>query len=295
MNVKFGRNYIMTIQSSRFSPPIVIGLPFTIDFTVTRNSYSSSNDARITLYNLSEYHRNLLRQDQWDKSVSATLNITLQAGYGSGPQYPIIFQGNTTRAYSVRQGVNYLTILDAFDGGKAYQNAISNLQFTAGQSIASVYSALINDLLPYGISKGAVSTYLGNLAKGVSFSGNTMDILRDLTNSNFFVDNLKANILQQGDAIGGNTVTINAASGLLGTPIKENQWLSFDIIFEPRIVIGTVINIDSLTAVNTYNGIHKVVSVQHRGTISAAVAGNCITSLGVEAGIFQEVLQNAGL
>jgi hypothetical protein len=83
-----------------------------------------------------------------------------------------------------------------------------------------VYDTLINDLVPYGVSKGIVSAAIasGNLSKGQSYSGNTIDLLRELSNNNFFVDNLKANILSATDAIGGNEVTINAASGLLGTP-----------------------------------------------------------------------------
>lgn len=293
--VKFGRNYSLTATSLKFALPIQFGSPFTLEFDITRSSYSSSNVAQLRLYNLSSYYRNLLTHDQNDPAQSTAIQVTLNAGYGPGPYWPIVFKGNTTRAYSVRQGVNFITVLECFDGGLAYANAYTTRQFSAGQDILQVYDALISDLAPFGVSTGAVSTYLGTLARGVSFSGNTIDILRELSNGNFFIDNLAANVLSQSDAIGGDSVVINAASGLLGTPIKENQILRFSILFEPRIVIGTLVNLQSITASNVYNGPHKVVSVHHRGMISAAVSGDAITELEVQSGIFNTIMSEAGI
>jgi hypothetical protein len=293
---KFGRNYILTIESPNFSP-LQLGSPFTLEFDIIRNSYSSTNEAKIRLYNLSLFHRNLLLQDQDTSSLGNSLFVTLNAGYGPGPFWPIVFKGNTTRAWSVREGINYVTTLECFDGGIAYTNSKTNRTFSAGQSMGDVFDGLLSDLtsvyngLPYGVSKGAVSAALssGTLSRGQSYSGSTIDILRQLSNNNFFVDNLVANVLSQSDAISGNSLTINAASGLLGTPVKEQQILAFDILFEPRIVIGTLVNIDSITSVNSYNGPHKVVSVHHRGTISASVSGDAVTSLTVQAGIFNTI------
>lgn len=304
-NVKFGRNYVLQATSPRFSPPLQIGLPFTLEIEIERNSYSSSNHAVIKLYNLSTYHRNLLLHDQNDPSLFTAINVVLSAGYGDGPYFPVVFKGNTTRAYSVRQGVTWITTLECFDGGTSYANATTNgintlnnvCTFAAGRAMADVYTVLINQLKPYGVTRGAVSQAItaGTLAKGTCYSGNVMEILKDLSNTNVFVDNLKLNILAPNEVIQNQPLTLNASSGLLGTPIKENQWLSLEMLFEPRVIIGSVINLNSITAVNVYNGPHKVVSVRHRGMISPAVSGDLITSLGLEAGIFNTVLSSSGL
>lgn len=291
---KFNRNYILTIDAPSFSTPIVIALPFTMEFDIERNSYSSTNFASIKIYNLSKQHRNQIIHDQWDPSVEHTLYITLQAGYGVGPQFPIVFKGNATRAWSVRQGVDFITTIEAADGGTAFTNAVSNHTFGTNTPISQILTTLVNDLLPYGVSQGAVSNYLGTLAKGGAYSGSTIELLTTLSNGNFFIDNLIANVLLSTDAIGGSNVVLNSSSGLLGTPIKETQWLLVDMLFEPRLAIGTLIQLDSLTASN-YNGPHAVKSIRHHGMISPAVCGDAITSVGLYAGVFNEVLSKAGL
>lgn len=293
---KFGRNYRLTCTSDRFPIDLEIGLPFTLEFDIVRNSYATTNTATLRIYNLNKYHRNQLTHDQWDASLANAIHIELQAGYGVGPIWPIVFKGNTTRAWSVREGTNYVTTLECFDGGLAYANASSSRTFSSGQLLADVYEALISDLLPYGVSRGAVSAGIvrGALAKGQAFVGSTLDLLRDLSNNNFFIDNLAANVLGTSDAVGGN-LSLNAQSGLLNTPVKENQWLLFDMLFEPRLVVGSVVNIDSISSNSTYNGQHKVASIHHKGMISDAVCGDAVTSLGVEGGIFTQVVGAAGL
>lgn len=305
--LKFGRNYLLTAQSKKFKN-FSIGSPFTIDFDITRTSYPDCNHAIIRLYNLSAYHRNLLVYDQWNQGdVSQQISITLFAGYGPGVStvnsageatsvWPIAFKGNTQRAYSYRDGIDFITVLDCFDGGTAFWNAVTDTPFSAGESMATVYASLVNDLLPFGVSAGFISQQLstGVLAKGASFSGNTIDILKQLSNSNFFIDNGAANLIVPQDAIGGTQVVINAGSGLLGTPIKEQDLLRFKILFEPRIVIGTIVNLQSLTSIKQYNGPHKVMSIHHQGMISAAVCGEATTELTVAGGVFTADLQRVG-
>lgn len=293
---KFGRNFVLQISGPAFPTPLEITLPFTIEFEINRKNYGDTNSASIRIYNLSKQHRDQIIHDQMDTaSIEHTLFITLQAGYGVGPNYPLIFKGNATRAYSTRQGTDFLTTIEAQDGGVAYTNAVSSHSFGAGTPITQVYETLIADLLPYGVSKGAVSEFTGTLGKGGGFCGNTVELLTELTNGNFFVDNLKANILTAFDAIGGNDVVINSSSGLLGTPLKEQQILLVDMLFEPRLVVGSTVTLDSTTVFGTYNGKHKVISVEHRATISAAVCGDAVTRVGLQAGVFGEVLSATGL
>ena len=300
MSVKQNRNYILTIDGPAFKTPLQIALPFTIEFDISRDTYAGSNYAEIRLYNLSLAHRTLLLHDQFNYNTNADdphiLNITLQAGYGPGPQWPVVFSGNVTRAYSVRQGVDFITTMQAFDGGRAYNNATSNHPFSNGQSMQVVYQTLINDLIPYGVNPGVLSAIItkGNLSKGQAYSGNTIDLLRELSHANFYIDNLKANVVSPTEAIQGNNVTIDASSGLLGTPYKEQQVLYFDILFEPRLVIGSIVNVQSSTTIQSYNGPHKVVSVHHRGMISPTVCGDAITKLGCQAGVFAELAAKGG-
>lgn len=145
---KFNREYILQIDGPSLPNSIVVKLPFTIEFDIERNKYTSVNRGTVKIYNLAKVHRDLIIHDQWDQAVDSpqTLFVTLQAGYGNGPNYPIILKGNATRAYSYRQGVNFITQIDVFDGGLAYDNALSNHSFGANTPVAQVINTLISDL-----------------------------------------------------------------------------------------------------------------------------------------------------
>jgi len=294
MAIKFGRHYRFVASRNSWAGPLEIQLPFTLEFDIQRDTLAGVNTAKITLYNLSAYHRNLLWYDQDTYDVFNYITIRLYAGYGDGPQWPLIFSGQVSRGWSYRQGTDFLSVLECFDGGVAYQNAVSTVNFGAGESQQVVVETLINDLAPYGVSVGAVTNLAGTLSKGASYSGQTVDILRQVTNGNFFIDNLKANVLMANDAIGGNQVLINGLSGLLNTPLKQNRLVTFNMLFEPRLVCGSTVNIQAST-VTVYNGVYKIVGFHHRGIISQVVSGEAVTELEAASGSFNTVLQAGGV
>ena len=203
-------------------------------------------------------------------------SVQLQAGYGTN--LPIIFSGNITQAWSVREGVNFITSIESFDGGFAFANGQTNTQFPSGTAFQTVVSNLASSLP--GTTLGAVGNYPGSLSRGCSFSGNTANILRDITGGGFFIDNGKAHCLNDSECLDGEMVLINSASGLLGTPVRETTVLTFDMIFEPRLVVGQQIQLDSSTGAN-FNGFYKIISLKHRGMISEAVCGDAITTVGM--------------
>ena len=80
MRGKFDRNYRLDI----FTPAgkrITIERPFSIDFSITRNTLASANKANITLYNLGPSTRNQIFKDRF--SVTEYWQVSLFAGYGN--------------------------------------------------------------------------------------------------------------------------------------------------------------------------------------------------------------------
>jgi len=295
---KFGLNYRLTIQGPGVD--LVIEMPFTVEFDISRNNYPSTNEAKIRVYNLSQKHRDQILFDQYvgqflPPDVPQILFVTLQAGYGPGPNWPVVFTGNIIRAYSVREGVNFITNIEAFDGGAAFGNARSTINYPSGTLQSSVIASLIADLAPYGVSQGAISaSYDYKLTKGGAYSGNTIDLLRDLTHTNFFIDNLKANAILPTECLAGDILVIDSSFGLLNTPIKQETFIELDILFEPRLAIGSQVNLESSTA-QTYNGIQQVSSIHHHGVISLAVSGEAVTRVGLQKGVFAPVQARLGV
>lgn len=268
---KFGRNYELRVQTD--SGFLTIAPPFTIEFDITRNTLTSANVCQIRIYNLSTITRNKIRFNQSDYGTFKA--FSLRAGYGKN--IPEIFTGNITQAWSMREGVNFVTQIECYDGGFAFVNGQANLQFPAGTP-DSVKIAELAKTLPF-TTLGAIGNYDGVSTRGNTYSGNTAELLKDVTGGGFFIDGGKANALKTNEYIadGVGISVINAGSGLLGTPMLEQTIVRFDMLFEPGLNPGRKCRIESDTEAN-FNGDYVVTGVKHRGMISESVAGSVITT-----------------
>ncbi len=272
---KFGRNYVLKFQDEQGNALTSVTLPISIEFDITRNTLTSANVCQIRLYNLSAQNRNLIRHNRYD--YGSFKSIQLQAGYGDTAGLPIVFSGNISAAWSVREGINFITTIECFDGGYAFVNGNINISFISGTPYQTVIQS-IAALLP-NVSIGYIGSYPGSLTKGNTYSGNAIEILKELTGGGFFIDKGKAYALGTYETIPtvGSTFTINSQSGLLGTPVLEQNIVRFDILFEPALDVGTQINLQSSTE-KGFNGLAKVVAVKHHGMISPSLSGSVVTT-----------------
>lgn len=271
---KINRNYILSV-TTQSNTLLLVQPPFTIEFDITRNILSSANICQIRVYNLSENNRNQIRFNIMDTQIFRP--VQLQAGFGDSKNLPIIFNGNITQAWSERDGSNFITVIECFDAGFAFANGLTTETFPGSTSKVNLYNSLI-DSLPH-VSKGAIGSYPGNLSRGNAYVGNTCDILRTESGGGFFIDNGQAHILGNNEYIDDTAILlVNSSTGLLGTPIREQSILNFDMIFEPMVRPGRLIELQSATE-KSFNGLRKVIGVKHRGMISASVCGDLVTSV----------------
>lgn len=279
---------------------IQINPPITIDFVVKRHNIISTNTADITIYNLNLNTRSLIRKDQWETDVYRP--VELWAGYADPlgdllqqidspnknladrQDYPTIFRGNVTRAYSYRQGVNFLTKLECQDAGFAFVNSDVNLSYGVGVPYRQIILDLIAAMgpLPDGtptITVGAVGDFPGETKRAFSIVGDPKAELAYLTGGHFYIDSEKAYCLQENEYNGHRTVPkISDANGLLGVPVKADGYVSLDMLFEPGLVIGQLVELET-TTVPYYNSNYIVQSITHKGMISETTCGSVITSV----------------
>lgn len=272
--VKRQLNYSLSVLPYQATEAIVIKPPFTIEFDITRDTLGSVNQSKIRVYNLSEKNRSLLRRDV--TALNQVMRIQFKAGYGN--DLSVMFNGNVSQGWSIREGQNFITELQSFDGGYAANNAYSYRSFEGGTTNNAMIGSFMDDLTKFGLERGALGEFPGKIGRGNAHGGSTFNILTEMTNSGFFVDNGKANCLQENEYIDGNILLITAKSGLLGTPVRENTNIRFEMLLEPKVQVAHAIRLDSGTAKN-FNGTYKVVGVSHRGMISESVAGNATTSV----------------
>ena len=282
---KFNRNYRLTAADADGNN-YVIEPPFTIEFDITRNTLAQANICQIRVYNLGAETRNALRRNATDWGPPYQ-PLKFEAGYGDN--LAEVFSGNIRQAWSVREGTNYITQMETFDGGFAYINSKTDRAYPAGTPKTAVIASMVGDL-DY-IKPGSIGSYPGVLLRGNTYTGNTTSLLNEQAGGGFFIDGGRAHVLGDSEYIPDTSlIVINAQSGLLGTPVLEVGIIRLDMLFEPRLNVGRQVLLESLTEAN-FNGAYKIISVKHRGMISGAVSGNVVTSAGF---FYTKILTPAG-
>lgn len=266
---------------------IAISLPFSLDIDITRAAMPTANVGQFRIYNLPEEIRNKIRFDI--SSISERQEVALKAGYKSIHKnlndLPLIFRGSIKFAYSERVGMDWITTIECYDGGFAIANSKINASFIAGEK----YSSNVEKVLAtFGTIKvGNISKKLvppdKKTMRGHPVDSKTFDYLNENFGNKWFIDNGIVNIIGDDEAFAGVYKVVNADTGLLGTPIRQDALIDFKMIFEPRLLIGQAINLESISD-KAFNGTYKLISIKHRGTISPVTCGELVTSCRVFKG-----------
>lgn len=277
MSVKLGRNYKLTMQTpdndTEFAnTQLVVEPPFTLEMDITRHTLGSANVCQIRLYNLAEETRNLIHFNGFNLDLFNTIN--LEAGYGNN--LATIFNGNVSRAWSVREGVNFITQIECYDGGFALVNGVINTSFPALTPLRVVIATLMG-ALP-NIKIGAIGNFDSVLTRANTYSGNPAEILTEITGGAFFIDNGKAYALKNNEYNATvPAILVDESTGLLNTPVQEETMGRFEMLFEPTLNVGSLV----LLATETFpllDGTYTITGVKHRGIISPVVSGDLITT-----------------
>lgn len=274
MSNKFGRNYRLRVQGSN-DEYITIEPPISIEFSVERNHQSSANTSSVSVYNLSREKRELIAKDYQAPGFERKAEILV--GYGN--QLSRIGYGNLQSAWSRRDRSDYKTEINFFDGGWNKQVSTSNFAVPRGTKIQDIVERLVRDLIQTGLKRGAIGTFSGELVRGQPFSGNSFFLLNVLTDNSAYIDNGLLNVVGDSEGV-APALRIDSNSGLLGSPIRESTYITFDMLMEPKLYIGQIVNLQSRSG-DRVNGLHKVYALAHYGTISETVNGEMVSRVGL--------------
>ena len=243
--------------------------PITMKFKVNRSLFEDANTMEVELYNLAPKTYNRLFFDFFNRNGRT---IILEAGY-KGQVLSTIFIGDVWSCYTSRQGSDIITRIEAIVGVKSFS---ANIDVT-------LRGATRNQILRRAAKDMAldIDIYSGDDIKfnrSVSLSGSAIGVIQKYSDHTAFIDEGKIKILKDEDAFKGSVVLINDEAGLLGVPKHEDAILTIDMIFEPRIVIGQIIEIKS-RIMPPFDGQYKVYGVKHEGIISDTTSGKATTTL----------------
>lgn len=277
MSTKFGRIYELKVEvePDETGEPqgfITLELPFTCEFSIIRQSWASAQTATFKIYNLKEETRNRIYKDRYETALYRA--VQFRAGYDTFK--PLVFNGTLKQAYSYRQGVDFITELECYDGGFQMVNGFTAQTIQAGAPASKVVSDLSRTLPRIG-GEPIVGAWPTQNSRGEVLFGNTWDIILGKTDGKAIIDNNQVKALSDNEVISGDIPLITSESGLLSSPRRTNATLQFDILFEPRLTLGQLVQLQSQTN-RIFNGRYKVMGFEHTGTISPVVSGECKTA-----------------
>ena len=273
--LKFQRNYRLEVQD-KLGATHLINFPLTCDFDISRNTMAGFNQGEFTIFNLSDKLRQLLVRNSI--SFSDRRTIKFYAGYGK--DLPLVFSGFVQICVSTRDSVDWMTSFSCQDTDPVLNNNNISISLEAGSSQSSNVETIVNTFMN-PVKFGKIGNLFGGsptLPRGNSHSGPVGNVLRSITNKNFFIDNGIAFVLAPWECLEDQGFTkINSSTGLLGSPEYQQSFVNCKILFEPRIVMAQ--EIEQECGQEYLNGRFKVVAIDHSGRISGSAGGEAITTV----------------
>ncbi len=259
-----------------------ITLPFSCEFTVECRTLAQSSTATIRIYNLSQPTRDRLYKDPYWQTTTRRY-LEFYGGYlGESKDegfMPRIFYGMLLSCVSWRDGVNSITEFQATSMVWESPNADTNLTIAAGENAKNVLRKL-NARMP-GISPQPVigeSFVRHTYPTPFVLQGKVWQAIRQVSNGLAVIQNNTLVALNDDEVIQSSIPLINSSSGIIGTPKRGQYGVDLVMIFEPRLVLSQLVQLESSFNRNL-NGTYKVFGYKHGGTISPRVAGNLQTEL----------------
>lgn len=279
--MKFGRIFSLYVEGRDGKHTMTS--PLTCRFKVSNNCLFTSGSATIQIYNLTQDTRSDLYKDAYE--IAIYKKVILAAGYENEPSVPIIFQGNVLKAFSYRQGPDWITEIQGLDGGFAIDNSSINLTKPSPYDVEDLLTDTVKSMQPT-LNLGVIGSFNFPNSRGITFSGNPWDLITRLMCpllGQAYIDREVVNIVRQWEYIQdeGQLDIISADTGMIGTPRLQDAIVKVRMIFEPRLSVGQKIELQTIES--RMSGDYKVVSVDHQGTISGAVCEDLTT----ETTIFQ--------
>ncbi len=242
-----------------------------IAFAVEKKGGREASKATISVTNLAPSTR--------AEFEAKGLRVVLEAGYVDDTAG--LFLGTSYKVAHSHAGVDFITTIEAADGGKEIASAIGAWSFGAGSSTVAAVRALALGLgLP--LSTGSrINPKRATLRNGFAFAGLAADGLDAITKGcdlRWSVQDGQVQILDDVEGDGVEAVVLNAATGLLGSPerteVKDAKGntvagVTVRCLLQPRIRPDRLIVVRSID-VPALSGTYVVRSVKAAGDTDGA-------------------------
>ena len=277
----FRRNYLVRISdldSAGAQVSFEVRPPFDISFSCNRR-IKMANSLSITIFGLGESKSLLLSKRNYEQSRALIiengklksdpivglrprstvrgareLQIELFIGYGDNSNLRRIFRGEIRKARNVLGDRGFATEIEAFTN-----ISTRNRAFTS-RTITNRKEAIKKLMLDAGLEIGEIKLINNEYIRPKVLSGRPIDILRKMANGTteqFTDDNGVGNFIPVDTPLTNTKVKINASKGLLNTPSRQAEFVTFKSLMNPRFELMGNIELESFVD-PTVNGEYKI-------------------------------------
>jgi hypothetical protein len=185
-----------------------------VSFDITKTDKKTPNTAKIMIYNLNEDHKSILKSKE-------DLSLTLEVGYGENVD--LLFTGDIKRAFSARNGADFITTIEVGDGDESLTKARIEKSYVAGTQVKTI----IEDA--FQIMKDTGKAIIGSVANikdevvqnGFTASGLVSSVVDQLTKKQgleFSIQDNETQILGEDEDTGEDAILLTPTTGLIGSP-----------------------------------------------------------------------------
>lgn len=251
---RFNRDYELTIQIGT-DRAVVVRPPMRVSFGASKSIAGGLNRLTARVYNLQPSNRLALVKDA---EQAKRIPISFRVGYKDTLQ--LLFKGTVHRGQNMREGPDHITELECLDGGYDYLNSFT-AKTVKGKSRA--VDAVLGDMPNTGRGKLTAQNALIRPRVLVGASGQLID---DLINDDetWYIDEEKLYILKDDEVVSSFIPVVNAATGLLDTPTREQSKVTFNSLMNPTLKIGALCALESTSAPHL-NGVYRIETIGSDG------------------------------
>lgn len=281
MTIKFNPKYTLSVTNYTMAGDtpvplreIVISDPFTLSAEISRSNQSSSAICDIKIYNLARKTRDAIRKDDFDTGLLKS--IVLTAGYEGS--LSTIFSGDILYAYSERNGPDIITTISCLNTGQSSQFGNICKTYPEGTQLKAIVMDMLINLEKSGIAIGKVGNIEGEITRPATYSGQITNILNEITDGRFFIDNNRTYVLNKNEVLTDKELIIDASTGLLSTPVYRSSIAKIDMLFEASVSVQQLVTVRNSVETDL-NGQWKIIGIHHSFNYSYSTPSNLTTSI----------------
>ena len=252
-------------------------MAFKIQKTVGR----APNHSLIRIWNLSPENEGRIR-GEFD-------SIIVNAGYQANAR--LLFRGTIKQVGTPREGLDYVTEIEAADGDRDFKSARVNVTFAPGTMMSQVLDHVIGTFST--VKRGYVALKDRKLIRGMTFVGSAPDLLDHIaadSDAHWSFQDGQLDIVPVTSTLPREAIKLTSETGLLSAPERTDKGIVVRCLMNPDIVPNGKVWLDNNNIKNRVlrqrlqkagkphkptppkslvhvdpDGVYKVIKVDHEG------------------------------